>query len=105
MNEEDRERKRQLWAGMGILAVITVLIVVVLLGWGYLPGELGKYVGLVVGILTSPFLMEIFCVVVAFVVVITLNQWRRNRSGDDFVEIEVEDTGSSKNDDESRKGS
>ena len=105
MNEEDRERKRQLWAGMGIWGGMTLLIVVGLSCWGYLPGVLGKYVGLVVGMLTSPFLMEIFCVVVAFVLVITLNQWRRNRSGDDFVEIEVEDTGASKNDDESGKGS
>ncbi len=85
---DDEDRPRQIIWGISILIALTVLICGTLIGWRYLPGLLGEWIGTMIGALTTPFLLEGSFLVIGLMVVLVLNIWRRKRDGDDFVHLE-----------------
>jgi hypothetical protein len=82
------ERVKQVAIGGGILLMITLLVTGTWVGWRMLPGLLGEWIGFMVGIMTTPFCMETSFVIIGAFIVISLNHWRRQRDGDEFVDLD-----------------
>ena len=88
MTKTEDNRVKQIAIGVGFLMLLMLVICGALLGWGYLPGLLGEWVGLMVGVVTTPFLMEASFVIMGLMVVVLINHWRRKRDGDELVFLE-----------------
>jgi hypothetical protein len=86
MNEDPRAK--QIAVGAAIILVLALTVCGCLLGWGYLPGLLGEWVGTMVGVLTTPFFMEASFICIGLTVVVALNSWRQRRDGDELVYLE-----------------
>ena len=82
-------RGKQFFVGAMILLVVMVGFVTLLLSWRKIPGLLGETVGKMVGIMSTPFFMEASFVILGFLIVVSLNTWRRHKEGDEFVSIET----------------
>jgi len=83
-------RARQIILGSLVIAAVGLFLI--LCWWGrHLPGMVGEWFSLIVGISTSPFLMPVCFVLLGFFVVNTLNAWRRHREGDEYVYLESVD--------------
>ncbi|MES2441068.1 MAG: hypothetical protein V4584_18540 [Verrucomicrobiota bacterium] len=82
------ERVKQVAIGAGILITLTIVVPGLLLGWRYMPGLLGEWVGTMLGILTTPFFMEATFATLGLVTVISLNHWRIKKDGDEFVYLD-----------------
>lgn len=82
------ERVKQVGIAAAILITITVVVTGLLLGWRFLPGLLGEWVGTIMGILTTPFFMEASFLILGLVIVVLLNNWRQHKDGDEFVYLE-----------------
>lgn len=85
---EDQERKKQIAIGGGILLALALLVCGAIYGWRFLPGLLGEWVGTMIGVMTTPFFLEASFVILGFIIVISLNVWRRHREGDELVYLE-----------------
>lgn len=88
---DDESGWKQIAAAAGILGGLGVAACGTLLGWRHLPGLLGEWVGLIVGVMTTPFLLEASAVVIGLMVVLALNGWRRKRAGEEWVELKEPD--------------
>ncbi len=82
------ERIKQVAIAAAILAGVSCGVVTLLLGWRHVPGVLGEWLGMVAGIMSTPYFLEASFVVVGVLTVIVLNTVRRQREGDDFVSLE-----------------
>lgn len=82
------ERVKQVVIGAGLLMLLTVIVAGLLVGWRFMPGLLGEWVGTMMGVITTPFIMETSFIILGLVTVIALNIWRRHKDGDDFVYLE-----------------
>jgi len=82
------ERVRQVAVGAVIVAAIAVLAVSFLLGWRALPGLLGEWVGIMVGIMSTPVFLEISFVIIGTLIVLAVNHWRQYKDGDEFVYLD-----------------
>jgi hypothetical protein len=91
---DDENRRRQIVGGVSIIVVLAVLVCGTLIGWRYLPGLLGEWIGTMIGALTTPFILEGSFLVIGLMIVLALNIWRRQRDGDDFVHLEEVDDAS-----------
>lgn len=81
------ERWKQVGVGLAILAGMTVVVLLLVLG-RHLPGLAGEFFGRVLGIITTPFILETTLCILGFVVVMTLNYWRQYRDGDELVYLD-----------------
>lgn len=81
-------RIREIAPGVGVLAVVAVVVCGSIYGWHLLPGLLGEWVGFIVGLMTTPFLLELSFLCLGLILVMAINHWRRSRDGDDFVVLE-----------------
>ncbi len=88
MSEVKDERVKQVVVGAGVLMTIAVLVPSALVGWRLVPGIWGEWLGMVIGLMTTPFVMETTFVILGIVLIITINHWRRIKEGDDFVFLE-----------------
>ncbi len=86
--QEQDDRIPQILAGVGILLVLTVVVCGLLLGWPHLPGMLGEWFGIVIGIMTTPVILEISFAMIGLLIVLCLNIWRRQKAGDEFVYLD-----------------
>jgi hypothetical protein len=94
MAMQDDERRRQIVAAGGILLTITVLVCGALIGWRHLPGILGEWLGTLIGVMTTPFFLELSFAALGLTVVLMLNHWRQKRAGDELLYLEqVEEPG------------
>jgi hypothetical protein len=59
-----------------------------LIGWHFLPGLLGDWIGGMLGVMTTPFFMESSFIILGFIVVICLNIWKRKQDGEELVYLE-----------------
>lgn len=88
MARERDERYKQLGVGMIILIVVTVVVVGLLGGWRYIPGVVGEWIGIVMGVATTPFILETTFFLLGLTIVLFLNSYRRHREGDEFVYLD-----------------
>lgn len=79
---------KQVLVAAAILAVVACGVVAMLLGWRSVPGVLGEWLGMVVGVMSTPFFLEASFVVMGVFIVIVVNTIRRQREGDDFVSLD-----------------
>jgi hypothetical protein len=84
-------RGKQFLVGGTILLVVASVVISLLLFWREIPGIFGEAIGKVVGIMSTPFFMEASFVTLGFLIVVSLNTWRRHKEGDEFVMIEKND--------------
>ncbi len=82
------ERVKQVAIAAGILLAVTGGVMGLWLGWRQVPGPLGEWLGMIVGIMSTPFFLEASFVVLGILIVMVLNAIRRGRDGDDFVTAE-----------------
>lgn len=82
------ERVKHVVIGASLLTLLAVTMATLLLGWRYIPGLLGEWIGTAMGILTTPFFLEGSFMILGLITVVTLNTWRRHRDGDEFVYLE-----------------
>lgn len=86
------ERAKQVAIGVVILTVIAAVTVTLHVSWRSLPGLLGEWVGIMVGLLSTPVFLEISFATLGLMIVLALNHWRQRKNGDEFVYLEqVED--------------
>jgi hypothetical protein len=81
------ERVKQVLIAAALLAGLTGGAVALLLGWRTVPGVLGEWLGMVVGIMSTPFFLEASFVILGVLVVMVVNAVRRHREGDEFVAL------------------
>ena len=87
----DDNRVRQVVVGVGILVVLTLTVCGVLIGWRYLPGLLGEWIGMMIGVMTTPFFLEASFICIGLTLMVAINHWRQKRDGDEFVYLEQVD--------------
>jgi hypothetical protein len=88
MTRETDQRGRQIAVGAFILLGLAALLSGVLIGWRYMPGLLGEWVGFMVGVATTPFFLEAGCALLGLFLVLLINHWRDKREGDELVYLE-----------------
>lgn len=95
MKAVDDERTKQLTVAVSILVSIFVLVSALVLGWRMVPGVLGEMLGMIAGLISTPFFLEATFILLGLFIVLAVNIWRREKEGDEFVVVELEDLGSS----------
>jgi hypothetical protein len=81
-------RMRQIVSGVALLLGIAGVVCGLLLGYHYLPGVLGEWIGMMVGLATTPFLLEATFVILGFCVVFWLNHRTEKKDGSEWVYLE-----------------
>jgi len=82
------ERKRQVIVGALVIAGVAGPFLTLVMSTG-LPGLAGEFFTKILGIVTTPFLLEASVIILGFLIVILLNHWRHQREGaDEFVYLE-----------------
>ena len=84
-------RVSQVVIGATVLIALGLLVSTVLIGYHYLPGIWGEWIGSMVGIMTTPFFLEASFIVIGFTIVLMFNIYRRNKDGDELVYLEQVD--------------
>lgn len=85
------ERVKLVLVGAAVIGSLTLGVLLLYIGWHYVPGLFGEYLGMIAGLLGTPFILEASFLILGFVVVILLNHWRMKRDGDEFVYLEQVD--------------
>jgi hypothetical protein len=89
MNDRpDDHGRKQVAAAAAILLGIGAAACSALLGWRHLPGVLGEWVGTVIGVMTTPFLLEASFALLGLCIVAVLNHRRWLREGDEWVHLD-----------------
>jgi len=84
---EAGERTKQVLAGVGVIIGFSGLLVLVAMG-RFLPGLGGEFFARILGIISTPFLMELILAAMGLVLILSLNHWRQRREGDELVYLE-----------------
>ncbi len=85
---DDDPRRSQLIIGLSILALLIVCIPSLYIASHLIPGLFGEWLGVIVGVISTPFLLEICFVILGLIIVVGLNQLRQRREGSEFVYLE-----------------
>jgi len=88
---DDESRGKQIAVGAGILIGLFAFVISLVSFWRLIPGWVGESVGIVAGVISTPFFLEASFALAGFMIVIFLNSWRRKRNGGEFVEFDVKD--------------
>jgi len=89
--ERETSRTKQVVLVALLLLGLAVVVCATLIGWHHLPGVLGEWIGMMVGIMSTPFFLEASFLFIGLTIVLVINHHRQKKSGDDFVELEVKD--------------
>ena len=81
------ERKTQVTTAALIIAGMAGFFLVLVMATG-LPGLAGEFFAKVMGLITTPFILEASVIIFGFILVISLNLWRQHREGDEFVYLD-----------------
>jgi len=84
----DDPRGRQLVIGLGILLALLVVVPLFYVFGKFAPGLLGEWFAVIAGIISTPFLLEAFYLILGLFIVVGLNHLRQKREGDEFVYLE-----------------
>ncbi|MCF7676197.1 MAG: hypothetical protein K9N23_09315 [Akkermansiaceae bacterium] len=79
------ERVKPVLIAMAILLGVSCGVVGLWLGWMHIPGPLGEFVGMVVGVMSTPFFLEASFVIAGILILMLVNAIQRQRDGDEFV--------------------
>ena len=82
------ERVKLVVVGAAVIGVFTLGVVLLFIGWHFVPGVFGEFLGMIAGLMGTPFILEASFIILGFVLVILLNHWRMKRDGDEFVYLE-----------------
>lgn len=88
MRKAPDERLKQIAIGVSIIVVLTVVVTGALTGWRLLPGLWSEWIGMMIGIMTTPFFMEASFLTIGLMIVIFLNRWRQHKDGEELVYLE-----------------
>ena len=89
-SDKTREhRGKQALVGGALSAGLLAVVLSLLLGWKFLPGWVGDGLGIIAGVITTPFSMETTFFIIGLLIVVVLNIWRRLKDGDEYVEIDM----------------
>lgn len=92
MNEAGGEnQKKQIVVGAAILLLLAFLAAGVVIGAHSIPGVVGEWISMMVGLMTTPVFLEISAFLVGLMVVLAINHWRQIRNGDELVYLEEAD--------------
>jgi len=87
-NSDSDKRVSQAVIGVTLLIAIGLIVSTVLIGYHYLPGIWGEWIGSMVGIMTTPFFLEVSFILIGFTIVLLINGYRRNKDGDELVYLD-----------------
>ena len=92
MNKQSTSENRGKQVAVGGVIIFTLMSVVICLiaFWRYIPGWVGESVGLLAGVISTPFFLEASFVVMGLGIVVLLNSWRRSKDGDVFVTFDAQ---------------
>lgn len=85
------ERKKHIIIG-ALLIVCFFILLGLVAGIAYLPGFVGELGTMCLSMLTSPFIMETTIAFLAITMLFAINGWRRNKDGDDYLELDENGT-------------
>lgn len=87
-NARDQGKRQIVWAAVILIGVGLVVSTVLLFG-RKLPGLWGEWASTLIGVMTTPFLMEASFVLIGISIVAVVNHVAALRSGDEWVDPEV----------------
>lgn len=79
------ERFKQVLIAMAILLGVSCGVVGLWLGWMHIPGPLGEFVGMIVGVMSTPFFLEASFVTLGILIIMLVSAVQRQRDGEEFV--------------------
>ena len=88
MSKMTNEQKRQIAIAAAIFLAIAVVICGLLLWVPHVPGFLGEWLGFMMGMATTPFLLEISFALFGLTLVLVINHLRQTKAGDELVYLE-----------------
>lgn len=88
MLRRDDERIRQVAIAIGILMAVAGGVLGLWLGWLNLPGAVGEMLGMIVGIISTPFFLEATFVLLGCLILVVVNSIQRHREGEEWVSAE-----------------
>ncbi len=88
MERERDDRTKHIALGVSLLMGLALVVPGILLGWRFLPGLLGEWIGTMIGVAMTPFVLETSFAILGLIIVLALNTWRRHKDGDEFVYLE-----------------
>ena len=86
--KDDDPRPKQLVVGLGILGAMVLIVPAFYIVWQFVPGVFGEFLGVIAGVISTPFLLEISFIILGLIIVVALNNMRMRRNGDEFVYLE-----------------
>jgi hypothetical protein len=86
--DRDDPRRTQLAVGLGVLGLLIALVPGFYIVWRLVPGVFGEWLGVIAGVISTPFLMEFSFAALGLLIVVGLNHWRQKKDGDEFVILE-----------------
>jgi hypothetical protein len=84
----DDERIKQVAIALGILLAVGGGVLGLWLGWLKLPGAAGEMLGMIVGVMSTPFFLEATFVLLGCLILMAVNTIQRRREGDEWVSPE-----------------
>ena len=82
--------KRTLLTGFALISLFFSGAFIIWAG-SYIPGNIGYTFRFIAGLISTPFIMEATIAIVSLFIVLTLNAYRREKEGDDYMTIEVDE--------------
>ncbi len=87
----DENQKKQIVVGAGILLLLAFIVAGVVMNAHVIPGVVGEWISMMVGLMTTPIILETSAFIGGLMVVLTINHWRQKRDGDELVYLEESD--------------
>lgn len=85
-------RKLQMAVGAAILLAVTGGVLLLWFGWRHVPGRAGDFLGMLVGFLSTPFILEISFFLLGCAILTGVHMVRRGLEPDEFVShLELEE--------------
>jgi hypothetical protein len=74
--------------GAGILLAVTGGVVGLWFGWRHVPGPAGELLGMAVGLMSTPFILEFSFFLLGCAILLAIHLVRRRLEGDEFVSLD-----------------
>lgn len=88
---EEENRTKQIVIGASVLTLLAILTGTVILYSHSQSGVFGEWLSMMVGLMTTPVLLEISAFIIGLIAVLTINHWREKRAGDEFVYLDQQE--------------